>query len=441
MSWNHKGVLTLVTLGMLNLAMFQVAVASRFSSTSYTIDASVANSFGGQNSSASYQMESSGGESVIGNGAGGSYKVGMGYIAQLPHSLQLTLQPSGLAADYPLDETTGSLIADQSVNSTYGTLQGTLTSVAGKVGTAIGFDGTSNGVLVGNNTQTQITQGTIEAWVKTSVVSASNMVAVTKENSYWLGVLNGKATVYSWSTGINTSGPTVIADGNWHHLAVTLNSGVANGSTLYVDGAPTNTFTWAPNAQTGALAIGAFYTTSFSQFFNGALDGIKIHNRVLAADELKAEYDAQNVGIAAGLSLGTIIPGVSNTTLADAVVQTDSGGYTLAINESGDLSNGTSTIPAIAGSIATPMAWSEGATKGLGFTLTATNATAIPGSWSSGNNYAAFPLAATTFYTRTGQPTSADYVTLKLRADVSLAQVVTGTPYTNTLTVTGTMTP
>ena len=234
----------------------------------------------------------------------------------------------------------------------------------------------------------------------------------------------------------------MIADSSWHHLAITLNYGVANGSTLYVDGTPKKTFTWTPT-QSGSVTIGAVYNgTSYSQYFNGAVDHVKIFNRILAADEIAAEYTAQNAGVASGLSLGAITPGTSSTALTDVIVQTDSNGYSLAVNQNNDLTSGAYTIPAVSGSIASPVLWVEGTTKGLGFTLTSTNATAIPGIWSSGASYAALPSTATTFYTRTGtQSSTGDYLTMKLRADVATTQAATSNNYTNTMTVTGTITP
>jgi hypothetical protein len=217
---------------------------------------------------------------------------------------------------------------------------------------------------------------------------------------------------------------------------------VPNGSLLYVDGVLNKTCTWTPLNQSGAFVIGAVYGGSFAQLFNGSLDNIKIFNRVLTADEVKAEFMAQTAGRRSGLTLGTITPGTSSTTLSDIVVQTDAGGYTLAVSQNNNLTSGAYTIPSVGGSIASPSAWTEGTTKGLGFTLTATNATAISGVWGGGANYAALPSTATSFYTRTGiQSATNDYLTMRLRADVALTQPATGSAYTNIMTVTGTMTP
>ncbi len=439
----RRGLIVCVAFSLLLAGLFfQDAFADRFSSTSYIIDASVMNNFGGSGTSTSYRLTTSGGEAVIGNGSAGSYKMGYGYISNLDKSLSLTVQPTGLVASYPLDETSGTLIADQSIYSAYGTMQGTLGSATGKLGTALSFDGSTQAVMIGNKTQTQLNStGTVEAWVKSSTTTGS-MAAVAKASNFWLGLGGGRATTYDWASSTTTSDSVVIADSSWHHLAITLNYGVANGSTLYVDGTPKKTFTWTPT-QSGSVTIGAVYNgTSYSQYFNGAVDHVKIFNRILAADEIAAEYTAQNAGVASGLSLGAITPGTSSTALTDVIVQTDSNGYSLAVNQNNDLTSGAYTIPAVSGSIASPVLWVEGTTKGLGFTLTSTNATAIPGIWSSGASYAALPSTATTFYTRTGtQSSTGDYLTMKLRADVATTQAATSNNYTNTMTVTGTITP
>lgn len=421
-----------------------VTYADRFTSTNYIIDASVMNNFGGSTSSTTYKLTSSGGEAVVGNGAGGSYKIGYGYISQLEKSMLLTVQPAGLVAAYRLDEVVNTIGPyDDSIYKASATPYNSPTVVSGKLGNGLSFNGTTQYAVVGNNTQTQVTNGTVEAWVRSSTTSGS-MVAVAKASSFWLGLGGGRATAYDWTSATTTSDTTVIADGSWHHIAMTITSGVTNGSTLYVDGVAKKTFTWTPASQGGWLAIGvaSYNGGSYVQYFNGAVDHVKIFNRMLSAEEIAAEYSAQNSGYENGLTLGAITPGTSNTVLSDVLVQTDGGGYTLSINQDHDLMSGSDTIPAVAGSIASPTSWVEGTTKGLGFTLTATNATALPGTWASGNSYAPLPGTATTFYTRTGtQGSTGDYVTMRLRADVATTQPTTSGPYSNVMTITGTVTP
>lgn len=100
---------------------------------------------------------------------------------------------------------------------------------------------------------------------------------------------------------------------------------------------------------------------------------------------------------------------------------------------------GSETIPAVSsGTIGTPVAWSEGSTSGLGFSLTV--APSLDGKWGTGANYAAFPNSATSFFTRAGYLNGAkDTVTLRSRLDVATSQSPGG--YSNTVTITGTMNP
>lgn len=140
------------------------------------------------------------------------------------------------------------------------------------------------------------------------------------------------------------------------------------------------------------------------------------------------------------LSFGTQTPGVSNTVNFSSSVITDAPGYILSVNQNNDLTSGANTIPGVSGSIASPVAWSEGTTKGLGFSMVSTNATAIDGKWNAGSSFAAFPGTATSFYTRDGFSGGAtDTHNLRIRLDTATNQP-TGT-YTNTVTWTGTMIP
>ena len=97
------------------------------------------------------------------------------------------------------------------------------------------------------------------------------------------------------------------------------------------------------------------------------------------------------------------------------------------------------TISGVSGTIASPVTWVEGTTKGLGFTLYGTNATSIPGKWSSGAAYAAFPGTSTSYYTRTGRQSAKDVLNMRLRLDTTMLNPA-GT-YTNVITTVGTVTP
>ena len=140
------------------------------------------------------------------------------------------------------------------------------------------------------------------------------------------------------------------------------------------------------------------------------------------------------------LAIGTVTPGVSNSVDFAANILTDAPGYTLSVNQDGNMTSGGNTIPGVSGSIASPVTWSEGSTKGLGFSLVSTTATAIPAKWNAGASFAAFPGSSTTFYTRTGlSGGTSDTLNMRVRLDVANSQP-TGA-YSNTVTWMGTTTP
>lgn len=416
--------------------LFSSASAMQFSSTDYLIDAAVLNNTGGFSSSTDYQLTSSGGEAAIGNGASGSYLMPAGYVAQLQSMISVKTEPSGLVGYWPLDEGSGTETYDASANANNGVLINAPTWGTGKVGADLTFNGTSQAVDLGNPTESQITNGTVELWMKSTQTSGQVSMA-SKGSSWWVGLDNGMPAIYDWTTSNTCIGTTNIADGNWHQVAVSLQSGVTNGSIIYVDGVQNQTCTWTTQSQTGKVVFAAAQGGSpYQQYYTGSLDQVKLFNRVLSPQEIAAEYAAQSAGLETGLTLQTIIPGASNSSAFEVLTQSTAGGYNLAINENHNLQDGSNTIPAISGTITSPIAWNEGTTKGFGFTLTGTNATPIAASWGNGSNYAALPLSATTFYTRTGTQSSPDVVTMQLRADAATSQA--SGSYTNTMTITGT---
>lgn len=434
-------ILVVATVG--TLAGFGQVFADTYTGTSWKINGTFGNSMGGSRGSASYNLVDSGGESIIGNGSGGSYTLDAGYVSQLQNSIQLSLQPNGLVGYWPFEESRGASASDLSINGNALLLKNNVTWGTGRVGGATSFAGASSQYAeAANIAALQSNSITASAWIKTSTTATGGTV-IAKNGAWQLALSRsspGKLVVHNQTGDTDVCVDSLsINDNAWHHVAMTMTSGSANGTKLYIDGSLRRTCTATVANQTGSVTVASL---GASYYLTGLVDEAKVFNRVLTADEIKAEHAAGSAGSVSGVSLGTIIPGVSNVTQGDVVVLTDASGYNLAISQNGNLTNGSDTIPAISGgTIAAPVAWSEGTTKGLGFTLQATNATAIPAKWAAGANYAAFPGAATTFYTRSGSQSAKDYITLKWRVDVPSNQPATTTPYSNIVTVTGTYSP
>ncbi|NCU40971.1 LamG domain-containing protein [Candidatus Saccharibacteria bacterium] len=422
------------------LCLGQAVFADQYSSTNYQIDASVMNSFGGTSSSTSYQMVSSGGESIIGNGSSGSYILGQGYVAQLEKSLQLSVQPTGLVGHWALNELSGSLVYDSSASSNHGNTVNSSTWTTGKLAGAASFNGSSQYITLADiDLPTNIT---VEAWVYPTSTQSSKVISKFSTTSDTQGniALASNVPSFSITTGgtiRNPTGGSALPNNAWSHVV-----GVYDGTTakLYVNGSEADSV-----GATGAIAANNFVWTlgrdadGSSNYFAGHLDNVKIFSTALTASQVAEEYRAQNMGISSGLSLGTVVPGISNTSMFSAIIATDAGSYDLYVQQNQNMTSGAYTIPAISGSIASPASWTEGTTKGLGFTLVSTNATAIPGKWSSGNAYAAFPATSTLLYSRTGVQSVKDTLDMRLRLDTAITQQ-SGT-YNNTITFTGTIKP
>jgi hypothetical protein len=425
-----------------------MASATRYTSPNYTIDASVGNSFGGDSTSTDYRLTSSGGESIVGNGEGGSYKLGQGYMAQLERSLQLAVQPSGLVAYYPADETEGDTIYDYSSQNNHGVATG-VNRVSGKLNGGLDFPNAGGTVTVPDSPSLDIAGNlTISAWVKIDSYHSNYARHII---SKWAGISDANYAFYlfgnydgnngggrvglyanrngSWG---NISGTYVLGLNQWYHVAVSYESSI--GGQLYIDGQPVGV-----RAGSGFLATN---NHALSMTSDDNLDEVKLYDRALSGAEIEAEYDAGIARNAAGLSFpNDIISGSSQTTEAEAIVRTDAPGYSIGVSQDNDLTSSTSTIPSISsGTIATPAAWNESTTKGLGFTMVSASATPIAAKWNNGQNYAALPNSMTTIYTRDGYTSGTkDVASIRYRLDVAGSQP--SGKYTNTVTYTGVMTP
>ena len=152
------------------------------------------------------------------------------------------------------------------------------------------------------------------------------------------------------------------------------------------------------------------------------------------------------------ISFGNITPGLSNAiakcaafnTQAD-VLTSASGGYNLAVSDASDTnsamvhSDGSTYIPDITGTIATPLLWTSGVTAGVGINLFSGTQKSIA-AWGTGttvcdlsyNKWGKVPSAAATGHTVTGYHATADSSYWDWRISVPLTQK-TGTYSGNVL--------
>ena len=205
------------------------------------------------------------------------------------------LNTSDLVSFWRLDESSGANAADARSQN-----PGTYTNgvALGAVGaqndgtSAASCDGVDDHVLVANSASLQATEGTLEAWVKTTAPGTGHRGIVVKGSAYGMYLFNGKLATRDYSTTtLHVSGVN-LADGRWHHVALSYQSGVAGGTVLYADGVPKLTTTITILGNNNQLVIGAANNGTI-QFLAGSIDEPAFYSRALTAAEIQNHYNAR----------------------------------------------------------------------------------------------------------------------------------------------------
>jgi PKD repeat protein len=212
----------------------------------------------------------------------------------------VTASGSDLAAEWHLDDGNGTTAVDTSGNGNDGTLVNNPAWVKGKIGKALLFDGTNDYVHCGQGSSLKITGAiTVEAWVNWT--GAGNPYFVTKsggpgQRSYDLsGNEDGTVEFRVGGADCNTmksSGTIAIPAGEWVHLAGTYEP--SSYVRLFVDGALAKENIVSIPASQGDNGLSWYIGAREGNqgWFNGTIDKVKIYNRALSAEEVRAEYEA-----------------------------------------------------------------------------------------------------------------------------------------------------
>ena len=165
--------------------------------------------------------------------------------------------------------------------------------------------------------------GTVELWINASAVQNSYTAAIlTKPTAYGIYLFNGILSVYDWYANLVVSTGIALNDNTWHHIAFSFNSGVNNGSFIYVDKILKNTFTYTVLGQTVPITLGSEGTSSY---FKGKIYQLRIWNRQLSSVEIAILYNRVVSPQKNGLAGYWQFTDGSGSTLTNSV----SGGYNI----------------------------------------------------------------------------------------------------------------
>jgi hypothetical protein len=204
----------------------------------------------------------------------------------------------GLVAAYGFNETSGSTVTDASSSNNTGIFDGGVARASnGKFGGALSFDG-SGRVTIPNDASLALTNGvTLEAWVNPSAVNSVWRDVVYKGNdNYYLMATSSRSprpaagvTRASTYSPVEAFGTSTLPSNTWTHLAMTYDGTAVR---LYVNGTQVSS-TPASGAlltSTQPLTIGG--DPIYGQGFEGLIDEVRVYDRALSANEIKADMNA-----------------------------------------------------------------------------------------------------------------------------------------------------
>ncbi|HPI53570.1 MAG TPA: LamG domain-containing protein, partial [Chitinophagaceae bacterium] len=193
--------------------------------------------------------------------------------------------------------------ANDAIGTNHGTVNGaTLTTDRfGNANSAYQFDGVNDIINFANLATTQVDNFTVSAWVNSANLnqwgfivancyddgSSANGWTLLQRSTAQVGgatgaYVSGHYSAASWLD----IGQSMNSTNTWYHLTLVRDNGVTK---FYLNGTSngqTNNAT--PNTPTGSLAIGGSYPSA--NFFNGAIDEVKIYNTALTPTQVQQEY-------------------------------------------------------------------------------------------------------------------------------------------------------
>ncbi len=250
------------------------------------------------------------------DGSGTSYQTGATFFVATPVTLYAVwaapiAPPSGLVSWWRGEG--GGIDAAGGLD---GTATSSMAYAAGKVGQAFSLNGSTASIAVPDNAKLNFgtNEFSIAVWIKTTDTREwQRLVTKRASTGYWYSlVLNSGKVTFEIAGSTNVSSTVSVADGMWHHIAVTRDPATVSPRKyhLYVDGI--ENVTLADGGlnldNTAPLEIGKFSTESYGGIYSGLIDEIQLFNRGLTAAEIKSIYNAGSAGLAPVPAVTVISP-------------------------------------------------------------------------------------------------------------------------------------
>ena len=127
--------------------------------------------------------------------------------------------------------------------------------------------------------------------MRTSSPGAGFRGIIAKQFAYALFYYDSVLITYNWSNGNPLSTGINIADGNWKNVVLTYQSGVTNGTIVYLNGSSVLTTTITVSNQATGNLYGASEANA-SQHAACTAASFSMYNRALTSTEVLQNYNA-----------------------------------------------------------------------------------------------------------------------------------------------------
>ena len=180
-----------------------------------------------------------------------------------------------------------------SSNSLVGGIGATLVNGVGFTSSnngAFTFDGSNDYINFGNSSAVQQSSGTLSAWAKASSPGGGYRGIIAKQGAYGLFYTDSVLVAYDWAADAPRSTGVNIADNTWKNVVLTYQSGVSNGTRIYINGVSVLTTTITIGSQIANLFGGA--EANAGQYAACQISLFNMYNRALSAQEILQNYNA-----------------------------------------------------------------------------------------------------------------------------------------------------
>jgi hypothetical protein len=219
--------------------------------------------------------------------------VSSGLVGYWPFDGNTTNWKTNTAQDTSGNGNTGQLISMSTTTST----------VPGKIGSALSFNGANQYVKTTANGSTFLNYPlTVSVWLKSKSSGPADFLVPLgiyngpgAHNGWVIETYQNKYTFFYAQSGSNLingeisgslGGPTTTS---WRHFVAVVTT---SGTQLYSNGVPTQFIPWTgtPGQPTTSNVLTIGNTATGSLFFPGTIDDVRIYNRALSAQEVQQLY-------------------------------------------------------------------------------------------------------------------------------------------------------